>query len=113
MSDEFVYWLADKLRRRHWTHRELARQADVSQSIVSKTLSGHVSPSSDFVIKVAQALGEPPETALRLAGFLPGEPLTAEDRESIREGTELLRGMPPDMRQIALRVLRALFRGDE
>lgn len=113
MSNEFVYWVADKLKRRRWSYGELARAADVSQSLVSKTLSGHVSPSSDFVIKVAQALGEPPETALRLAGFLEGEPLTDEDRESIQEGLELLRGMPSDVRQLALRLLRALYCDEE
>lgn len=113
MSNEFIYWLADKLKRKSWSQRELANRTGFSHSLIGKVISGAMPPSAEFCIKAAQALGEPAETALRLAGFLPGEPLGKEDQEAIREGLELLRGMSADKRRLAIRLLRFLYQDEE
>lgn len=109
MSDELRAWISEELERRHWSHRELARQSDLSNSLVSKTLSGKMSVSITFCYKVAQALAESPEKLLRLAGILPP---TSEDA-TLQELIDLARNLPPDQRKEALRYLRFLYQREK
>ena len=104
VSDSFGNWLADQIGKRGWTHNELARRAGVSQPAVSGIVAGR-RPSADFCIKVAQALGEPPEKILRLAGILP----PSEDDSALAELYDLVRNLPLEQRQEALRYLRFLY----
>jgi len=107
MGDGLKIWLSAELENRHWSQRELARQSGVSQALVWQVLSGDVTPSADFCIKVAQALGEAPEKVLRLAGILPPGP--ASDDSTLQELMELARSLPPGQRKEALRYLRYLY----
>lgn len=109
MSDALRTWLSEELDRRKWSQRELARQADISQAFVNRVLSGDLSPSINFCNKVAQALGEPPEKLLRLAGILPTSP-ASEDEQLIREVLDILKNMSPDQRKELLRYAHYLFK---
>jgi hypothetical protein len=57
---------------------------------------------------LARALDEPPERIFRLAGLLP--PLPPEVEEE-REAVRILRGLSPDLREAAMRMLRGLRPG--
>ncbi len=107
MSDKFRVWLSNELKAQRWSQRELARQSGVSQTLISQTLSGEVTPSADFCIKIAQALGEPPEKVLRLAGILP--PSASEDDPTFTELTDLARTLTPKQRREVLHYIRFLL----
>lgn len=109
MSDELRAWLSSELEKRGWSYRELARRADISNALVSRTLSGDMKASPDFCIKVAIALGEPPEKLMRLAGILSG----SEDDPTLREAIDLLRNLPPSQYKEALRFLRFLYQASK
>ena len=108
MSDKWKTWLTDELKRLGWSYRELARQANISNALVSRTLSGDMSPSADFCIKVAQALDASPEYLLRLAEILPPETTISEDATT-QEITELLKHLAHEQRQEALNYIKYLY----
>lgn len=114
MSEALRLWLSQELDRRGWSHRELARNTGFSQSLVSKTLSGERNPSADFCIKVAQVLGESPETLLRLAGILPpGPPASPSDNPTLQELVELARNLPPEQLKELLRYTHYLYQSGQ
>lgn len=106
MSDGLTTWLNQELEQRGWSQAELARRADVSRPLVTRTLSGDMPASADFCIKVAQALGEAPEKILRLAGILPA---SADDDPTLAELQDIVKNLPPSQRKEALRYLRYLY----
>ena len=108
MSDKLRAWLTEELERLGWSFGELARRAKVSRPLISRTLSGDMPPSADFCIKIAQALGEPPEKVLRLADILPQLP-GPEDELTLEEITDTLRNMTPEQRKEALHYIRYLY----
>lgn len=114
MSDKLAARVAKEVKQRGWSYRELARQAGISQSLISKTLSGKMPPSADFCIKVAHALEESPETFLRLAGLLPLPPASEAD-PTLAELQDLIKHLPSNQRKEAVRYLRYLYQigGDE
>ena len=105
MSDELRTWLAQEIDRRGWSHRMLARQISLSHSLVSKALSGKMRASADFCIRVAQALDEPPEKVLRLAGILPMSPAN-EHEQALKEILDIAKNMTPENRQDLLNYAR-------
>ena len=108
MTERLRDWVSKELERRGWSYGELARRADVSRPLVSRTLSGDMDASADFCIKIAQALGEAPEKVLRLANILPQLP-ASEDDPTVREIYDILGNMTPEQRKEALRYIRYLF----
>lgn len=107
MSDRLRAWVGQELERRGWSYGELARRANISRPLVSRTLSGDMSASADFCIKIAQALEEAPETVLRLADILP-QSLT-EDASTLEEINDILHNLTPEKRKEALRYIRYLY----
>ncbi|HXV44153.1 MAG TPA: helix-turn-helix transcriptional regulator [Anaerolineae bacterium] len=93
MADKLIIWLSDELKRRGWSHRELARRAEISQTAVSTVVSGERKPGWDFCAAIARALGEPPETIMRMAELLPTLPKTG-DSETIQKLVELVKQLP-------------------
>jgi len=103
-------WLNHELTRRGWSQSELARQAGLSQSLVSKTIAGERSASADFCVKVAVALNSSPESVLRLAGILPpAPPASPTDDSTLQELVELARTLSPDDRQQILDYVRFIM----
>lgn len=110
MSESLRVWVSQELNRRGWSYRELGRQADVSNALVSRTMTGDVSPSADFCIKVAKALKVSPEMLLRLAEILPpAQPATPADDATLQEIMELARNLSPDRRQQVLEYIRFMY----
>jgi transcriptional regulator with XRE-family HTH domain len=108
MELTLIAWLNTELQERGWTHRELARRANVSQSAVSSVLAGQRNAGWDFCAAIARALGKPPEEVFRLAKLLPPlAPAVAEERETL----SILRGLPADLRALAIRLLRSMQPG--
>jgi transcriptional regulator with XRE-family HTH domain len=105
---EFLAWLEEALSERQWNYSELARQAGVSPAAVSQVFSGRQKPGLQFCFGVAEALGEPPERVLRLAGYLPLKP---EIDETLEEILYLYRRMTPEARAY-LRVIARAFAQD-
>lgn len=108
MHDKLITWMIEELKKRGWSHRELARRSGMSQPAISGTLSGDRNPGADFCIKIAQALGEPPEKLLRLAGILP--PLPASENDPlIKEITDMIKNLPPEKREEIARFVKFLY----
>lgn len=104
MNDEFKAWLSNELEQRGWSYRELARRMELDQSRLSRVLSGKRKATVDFYKKVAEALGEAPETVLREAGIL-----ASEDDPVFKEAVDMLRNLTPEQRQEAVRYIRYLY----
>lgn len=104
---ELKDWIDQEIKQKNWSRRELARRTGLSTSLVQKILKGERNPSTEFCIKVAQALGESPEKLLRMAGILPE---ILEDETLVNEVVELLRTLTPDQKMEALKYVRYLVR---
>jgi transcriptional regulator with XRE-family HTH domain len=111
VESELTKWVKEQLQIRGWSVRELGRRGNLSHSLISQVLTGKVPPSNNFCYSIAQVFDTPPERIFRLAGILPFS--ASEDEGTIQESLELLRGMPPDKRKLALRLLRSLYRDED
>jgi transcriptional regulator with XRE-family HTH domain len=100
MESELTKWVKDELQKRHWSIRELARQAGLSHSTISQTLNERITVSNNFCLSIAQAFGEPPEKVFRLAGILP--PSASEDDSTFTELVEMARTLTPQERREVL-----------
>ncbi len=104
----FVKWLEENVRERKWNYSVLAREADLSPAAISQVMSGKYKAGLQFCFGVAQALDEPPEKVLRLAGFLPPKPALDEEAEEIWHYYER---MTPAGRRHFRAIARALAEG--
>lgn len=102
---ELTTWLNQEVDQRGWSFNELARRADVSSGHVSLVMTERQKPGYEFCVKVANALDEPPENVLRLAGLLPPIPEpVAEEREMLN----LFRQLPRASRIVIIRILQVI-----
>jgi transcriptional regulator with XRE-family HTH domain len=100
-----VEYLEGELQRRNWRPADLARAAGVPDATLSHILNGSRRAGPEVCNAVARALDEPPEKIFRIAGLLPPLPPGVEEE---REAVVILRGLPADLRAVALRLLRSL-----
>jgi len=101
VDNKLILWLDNELKTRGWSHRELARRAELSQTAISTVLSGQRQPGWDFCVRVATALGETPDQVFRLAGLLP--PLPApEDDATLRDLIAYAKQLSHEERQLVL-----------
>ena len=104
MNASLKTWIAQELNRRNWSYRELARQAGISHTLISRILSCDINPSVNFFNRVAQFLDVP-----RLAALLPPtSPATPADDSTLQELVELARNLPPAQRKQLLQYTRFL-----
>jgi transcriptional regulator with XRE-family HTH domain len=106
----FGKWLLSELETRRWSMRELARQTGVSESTISRIISGKRNPSSRLSRRIANALHVPPETVFREAGLLPD---VNEEAPGIKEALYLFRELPDDEQRRILLIMRALLEEQE
>ena len=92
MLRDFNKWLDTQLEARNWTRSDLARRANVSQSVLSMIYSEARSPGPEVLTAIAGALHVPPEIVFRIAGLLPAAP---EDRPDLEELSFLYLDLPP------------------
>ncbi len=111
MSDKLITWLNQERKRRDWSYADLARKAGVSRPLISRTLTGDMSASADFCIKVAIALDVSPITSLKMAGFLPETTLADHvliEDHTLRALMEIAQALPPSQREKLLDFARFL-----
>ncbi len=106
----FGRWLLDELDARRWSMRELARQTGVSESTISRIVSGKRNPSSALCRRMAEALRVPPERVFRQAGLLPNYP---QESPRMKEALYLFRELPEDERRRILLIMRTLLEEQE
>lgn len=102
----FGRWLLNELDARRWSMRELARQTGVSESTISRIVSGKRNPSSALCRKMAKVLRVPPERVFREAGLLPDY---SDDSPETREALYLFRELPEDERVRILLIMRTFL----
>lgn len=69
----FNDWLLSKLREYDWSQADLARNAGLTKSAISKYLSGRI-PDETALRKIAKALNLPADLVFEKAGVLPPKP---------------------------------------
>ncbi len=106
----FGKWLLKELDDRRWSMREFARRCEVSESTISRVVSGKRNPSSDLCRRMAEVLHLPPERIFREAGLLPR---SAEESPGIKEALYLFRQLPEGERQRILLIMRTLLEEQE
>jgi transcriptional regulator with XRE-family HTH domain len=106
--ETLVEFLEAELVRRSWRPADLARAAGVPDATISHILNGSRRAGPEVCNALARAVDEPPERIFRLAGLLPPlPPMVEEEQEAVR----LLRGLSPELRAVAMRMLRSLQPG--
>jgi len=66
---EFKEWLYNELNKRNIKPKEFAVDFGVSESAVSKYLSGAISPSLQMLLKIAKAWNLPEKEVLKIGGY--------------------------------------------
>lgn len=100
LMEELARWLEIELNKRSWSPSDLARQASLGNSTVTRILNGTRKAGPEVCVAMAKALGEPAEKVFRIAGLLP--PLPASNDPLLQEINELLQNLPPEERQEVL-----------
>jgi hypothetical protein len=80
----------------------------VPDATIHHILNGNRRAGPEVCNALARALGQSPERIFRLAGLLPPLPPAVEEE---REAMSILRRLPPDLREAAMRMLRGLRPG--
>lgn len=112
--DNFTEWLNDQLKMRGWINVDLARAARISESQISRVISGGRQPGPDFCTAVARGLGLDPVLVFRNAGLLP-EADRPEDDPSFQEMYSIMKQLKPALREevIAYAIWRQSRQTDE
>jgi transcriptional regulator with XRE-family HTH domain len=106
--ESLIEFLEAELVRRSWRQADLARATRVPDATIHHILNGSRRAGPEVCNALARALDEPPERIFRMAGLLP--PLSPEV-EGEQEAVRILRGLSPDLRVAAMRMLRSLRPG--
>lgn len=80
---DFSSWLQDRLDERGWRPTDLAKQAKMSDTAISRFIQGARKPDSKSLNAIAKALKLPPDQVFRAAGQLPQKPETDERIERV------------------------------
>lgn len=106
----FGKWLLAELDERRWSMREFARRCEVSESTISRIVSGKRNPSSELCRRMGDVLRLPPERIFREAGLLPQNP---DESPGTKEALYLFRQLPEDERLRILLIMRTLLEEQE
>lgn len=104
--NDFADWLNEQLGERGWGYNELARRAGVSGGSISNIMNLRKNPGYDVCMGIAKALGEAPETVLRLAGLLPPLPPAVEGEQEVMR---LFRRLSDEARGVIVATMRNLL----
>lgn len=113
----FEKWLQQELDKRGWDQNELAKRSEragykISQSQLSRIMSGERQAGPDACIAIAYAFGIPREEVFRMRGWLLREPeeTIAPGRDPrVRALAERLDAMPPVRREKVMNSLEAIL----
>jgi|WetSurMetagenome_2_1015567.scaffolds.fasta_scaffold190987_3 transcriptional regulator with XRE-family HTH domain len=99
--DKLIEWINQKLNENNLSIRKLAEKMGISDSNLSKILSGKVDPGVKFYIKLAEAFNEPASRVFRLAGILPS--ISDDDQMTFSELLSIVKKLTPQEREEVLR----------
>ena len=102
-------FLNAELERRRISMRELGRLAGFSATQVSDVINGNVPASANFVIAMANALGEDPVSLLHMAGHLSDPPPPTDLDSTVGD---IFRSLP-DTQRHAVAILLSGLAGKE
>ena len=105
MVDDLASWLRQEVETRGWSLREMARRAGVSHTAIINVANGRTRPGASFCLKIARALGVPPEEVYRRAGLLPPTPA---ESASLLEANFLFAQLSESEQETVLTMMRAL-----
>lgn len=110
MSNKLPTWVRSKLKERGWSQRELARQCGLSNTTISKVLTGSLQPSRDFCHAMADAFGVSYGDVAALAGLESPTPLSESPTLDpyIASIIEAAAALPEEKRAEAVYLLKAL-----
>lgn len=114
-SVEFSTWLQEQLNERGWDQADLVRRSGVSQSQVSRIMTGTRNPGPETSKAIARALRLPPEDVLRQAGILPPKnaSLSAGDRRFLVETMDKIATLSPDAQRLIADLVDKVWRGEQ
>ncbi|MCB0207744.1 MAG: XRE family transcriptional regulator [Anaerolineae bacterium] len=105
----FSDWIAEELKARDISQRQLAKLAGIAQGHLSNVLTGKRALTADMVIQIANALEVSPVVALTKAGILPPQE-QADINITLQELMDIARQLPEDAQQELLDYARFKFR---
>ena len=107
MAEEtsFAEWLADILRDKKITQKQLADRAGLGKSTINKLVNRMIMrPDARTYVAIAKALEKSPITVLCIAGILDPDPELPE----LEEYRVVLSRMSPKNRELGLKLIRQL-----
>ena len=111
MDVNFSSWLSEKMREREWSQSDLARASGLTRQSISYYLSDKSKQPDEFALqRIAHALKLPPEQVYRAAGTLPPK---AKDDPWVDEMAHKLSQLPPNLRDVANRLIDSLAESEE
>jgi transcriptional regulator with XRE-family HTH domain len=105
-QNQFAEWLEAEMTRRGWTQAELARRADVYQSVIGGILSRQRPLSADTARRLSRALGMSQHRLFVIAGLIDDEKTVEET--ILVEIARIMSRMDDDSRRRFLRIGEAL-----
>jgi len=105
MPSKLGEWLQTELAKRGWSMRKLAMRSGLDPRSVSSAVRTGITPEVNSIIRMAEALGEDPVFALRLAGAVPTLlPETTEEEKLLC----IFRVLPHHLRQAVMWMVRGM-----
>jgi len=99
MKTSFAEWLLNQMKHAGLNQSELARRANVNQTVISRLLNEKAAPSTDTLRALAKVFGLPADQVFREAGILPQKGSKNEIIEQIEHVTD---GLPEEEQQNVL-----------
>jgi transcriptional regulator with XRE-family HTH domain len=105
MTNQFSFdlWLQDILTQKGITQAELAKRSSITPAQISRLVSGARGPGKETCLSLARALNIPPETILRVAGFLPTDQTWTPSKD---EWSYIFQQLSPDDQAEMLEIAR-------
>jgi transcriptional regulator with XRE-family HTH domain len=107
---EFTDWLSNQLDTKNLSMRDLAKRSKLSQSNISKVISGKVAPTTGFCVAIAHALEVSEIDTLHRAGLITEKPV-AMDETMIREIMGIVLQLTPDQREFIMMFAKMIQSG--
>ena len=82
-KQEFVSFIKEELKKRNWSHAELARRSGISQAHISRVLNSDYQPGLELLNSLSTSFNLPPEQLFRLANILPERTNSNQENEEL------------------------------
>lgn len=105
-NNPFVEWLLQELVRRGWTQAELAKRADVYQSVIGGVTTRQRALGAETARRIARALGVSQHRLFVLAGLIDDE--ESAEEVMLVEIARIMSRMDDDARHRFMRIGEAL-----